>query len=488
MLSVIMLIAGIINMPNLLFFLSDRYNPSNTNLTELSLKASAICTSEAWSACPTCTKEDWDRFPSTYDRYAEALSEDGSVLTFIKVNNCNISDNVGFVSYVSVLFIVCAIYFLRKASQREERKFDDAQLTTTDYAVEVVNPPKDARDPEEWKTFFEQFGQVASITVALDNEELITALLLRRGYIIKLEDLQPAGVKVDVTNLASAVETAMASNAKTLKKNIEAIDKKIADDLSKRHYDVSNVFVIFEMEDDQQKALQQMSVGGVHVMMKNNKAVSENVRFRGEHILKVREPPEPSSVRWRDLDETLLFKSAQRLATFALTIVLIIVSCLFVVHVRKSYGTTYAALAISAINTIIPKLCLYITDLESHPSEGSKQASNYVKITAALWTLTTILTAFLTPFTDTVSNEESSLIPALYAIFITELLTSPITQVLDISGNVNRHVLAPRALDQRRMNAYFIGVEYSLSERYTVSCHLERFLFFRSVAHTKPCL
>ena len=47
MLSVIMLIAGTINMPNLLFFLSDRYNPSNTNLTELSLKASAICTSEA---------------------------------------------------------------------------------------------------------------------------------------------------------------------------------------------------------------------------------------------------------------------------------------------------------------------------------------------------------------------------------------------------------------------------------------------------------
>ncbi|KAI2489993.1 Calcium-activated chloride channel [Fragilaria crotonensis] len=54
----------------------------------------------------------------------------------------------------------------------------------------------------------------------------------------------------------------------------------------------------------------------------------------------------------------------------------------------------------------------------------------------------------------------------MYAIFITELLKTPITKVLDLPGQFYRHILA-RAPDQRRMNAYFRGAKYHLSERYT---------------------
>ena len=78
-----------------------------------------------------------------------------------------------------------------------------------------------------------------------------------------------------------------------------------------------------------------------------------------------------------------------------------------------------------------------------------------------------MLTALITPFTDTLENNNDSLIPAMYAIFITEMLKAPATQLVDISGHVYRHILAPRARDQKRMNYYFQGTTWALSSRYT---------------------
>jgi hypothetical protein len=72
-LCIIMLLAGIINIPSLMYFGSDSYN----GVTERTghwraLKTSAICSDSTWVACPNCTKNDWrDHFPATYDRYAE---------------------------------------------------------------------------------------------------------------------------------------------------------------------------------------------------------------------------------------------------------------------------------------------------------------------------------------------------------------------------------------------------------------------------------
>jgi hypothetical protein len=121
-----------------------------------------------------------------------------------------------------------------------------------------------------------------------------------------------------------------------------------------------------------------------------------------------------------------------------------------------------------AINSIAPAACEYMTEFESHSSEGSKQSSLYFKITACLWINTAIITAFITPFVNTLEDKRDSLIPSMLAIFITEMFKAPVTQLLDIGGHVKRHVLGPRAVDQKRMNTYFQGTAWTLSERYTV--------------------
>jgi hypothetical protein len=113
--------------------------------------------------------------------------------------------------------------------------------------------------------------------------------------------------------------------------------------------------------------------------------------------------------------------------------------------------------------------CRYITTLESHSSEGGVQTSLYLKITASLWFTTAMLTSIITPFVDSLDNKSKSLVPAMYAIFLTEMLKAPVTQLADIPGQINRHFFAPRATNQKQMNSFFQGSSYQLSERYTVS-------------------
>jgi hypothetical protein len=105
--------------------------------------------------------------------------------------------------------------------------------------------------------------------------------------------------------------------------------------------------------------------------------------------------------------------------------------------------------------------------MESHRDEGSRQVSLYFKVTAFLWVTATLLTAKITPFVQTLDNKSDSLVPAMYAIFITELLKAPVSQLTDMAGHFNRHVLAPRATNQKQMSNYFRGTAYDLSERYT---------------------
>lgn len=399
-------------------------------------------------------------------------------VTFIRINNCYISKSAGIVAYVTMLFVCFAMYLLVNISKWKEKDFDRKQQTSSDYAVEVVNPPGDSKDEAEWHVFFSQFGHVTALTITYDNEELRTALLQRRSLVAKLEQLQSRDVVVDPQNIEKAV--AMASpvpwyqkvlcslDAETIQQRIAVMDELIKSDLSERQYDVSEVFVVYETEEAQQAALQALQLPRLKLARNDTSGVNENLIFRGTHLLYCVEPQEPDTIRWQDLDETLTQQLKQQILTFFLTAFAILCGCAVVVYFRKNYGAVYAALAVTAVNTMAPYVCYYIVYyFESHASEGGWQTSLYFKITANRWITTAILTAMITPFTDTLDSSSDSLIPAMYAIFITEMLKAPATQLLDISGHMKRHVLAPRARDQKRMMYYFKGTAYDLSERYT---------------------
>ena len=117
----------------------------------------------------------------------------------------------------------------------------------------------------------------------------------------------------------------------------------------------------------------------------------------------------------------------------------------------------------SAINSIFPKFAIALTNTERHPSEGLWQTSLYFKIALFRWVNTAFVLTMITPFQDTLEGD--GIIYKVYALFYSEIIVTTGLQLSDIAGQVNRHYLAPRAVNQDGMNLLFQGTEWHLAER-----------------------
>jgi Cytosolic domain of 10TM putative phosphate transporter len=371
MLSVLLFMAGIMSIPNLIFFSSTEWNPNFEFDYFHILRTSAVCTTQPWKACPNCTRSDWSGlFPPTYDRYAETL--DGQ-MAFIRINDCHITRTAGLVGMITMIVVVLGVWLISKAANWRDSVLDRAQQTTRDYGVQVRNPPKDASSPEEWRNFFSQFGHVTSITIVKDNDKLLMSLLERRQLISQLEDILPPDVEIDQNNLNGAVKKSIPISTfskvcmgmldgPTIHKKIHEIDDIITNDLSMKPYEVSEVFVVYEREADQQAALRALQVP-LYAIHRNNIDVLEKREylFRSNCMLRVDDPPEPSNVIWQNLNYTVLDHIRQRMTTFIITVICIVLGCFFVVYVKITYGTVMGAFAVSAVTSAAPYISQYIT-------------------------------------------------------------------------------------------------------------------------------
>ena len=79
-----------------------------------------------------------------------------------------------------------------------------------------------------------------------------------------------------------------------------------------------------------------------------------------------------------------------------------------------------------------------------------------------------------TPLTSNLDDSADDMLPRIYYILLSELLVTQFINYADMTGNFQRHVLAPRAMTQHEMNRLFVGTPYRLGERFTVSrCFME---------------
>ena len=92
------------------------------------------------------------------------------------------------------------------------------------------------------------------------------------------------------------------------------------------------------------------------------------------------------------------------------------------------------------------------------------------KITIFRWMNTAVITTLVTSFTLTI--EDDALISSILGVFVSETVTLPLLQVIDITGNLKRHIAGPRSPNQFAMLSKFRGTPYNLAERYTVCLNL----------------
>ena len=142
---------------------------------------------------------------------------------------------------------------------------------------------------------------------------------------------------------------------------------------------------------------------------------------------------------------------------------------------RLNLGAEYAGPLTIIFNSVIPYVVKLLLLLESHGNEGSRQESLYLKITLFRWVNTAILTKVITPFTSSISDGPRDVLVTINSILWSELFLSPFLRLIDIFGNLKKHIIAPRTRTQESMNLYFQGTPYNLGERYTVRMFIVEF-------------
>jgi hypothetical protein len=79
-------------------------------------------------------------------------------------------------------------------------QIDADVITAGDYTVYVEDIPKNATDPDEFKTFFSKYGAVADVSIGLANGDLIRLFTDRT---LKVAELELAAAELKISRLAS---------------------------------------------------------------------------------------------------------------------------------------------------------------------------------------------------------------------------------------------------------------------------------------------
>jgi hypothetical protein len=420
-LMVLMLLAGLVNIPNFVYFSGDSYSLGQPGVESL-LKGSAICTNQIWVPCPTCLPGDFD---DNLDRLAtaEKTIEGGrSVnLTFALLNDCDgATVQQGMINYGTLIFILIGIVVMNIYQNHMEIKYDEDEQTAQDYSIVIKNPPHDATDPEEWRLFFRyNFKDLHTTccTIAVDNDLLVRALMKRRECMRKIEMLVEPGTSLDNINLAriamdikrkrsffSKIFAMIIPGIPELYGQVTLLTAQVQG-LAQQDYPVQNVFLTFETEAAQRQVLTALSVGSRAAKKNDVRVMKDNPTylFRGTTLLRVEEPEEPSTVRWQDLNAKWFARIKELVMTTLATFAAIGV---IAVLIWKLHGVRplWAALAIAVANIVFPQLAKLLTLTESHASESSKQTSLYFKIAFFRWVNTAIIITVITVRTSSLTT------------------------------------------------------------------------------------
>ena len=365
--TILTLLAGILNAPNLQYFSSLVYSNNQASMKATLLKGSAVCTVTNWVPCPNCSQH---KFPNY--RLANATDAVNNTLTFALKNDCDGATlEQGMVNYGTLYLIILGVFALNLYLKRMEVAFDEDEQTAQDYSIVINNPPGDAVNPLEWKEFFFnnfEGAHTTAITIAVDNDLLVKALVERRETLRKIEMMIEPGTRMDTLTLARIaakeererkwyhrllVKFGLSTGVPELFARLVVLTANIQG-LAQQDYPATNVFCTFETEAAQRRVLQALSVGSMHIMRNNvGKLAHPNHAFRGQIVLNVSEPEEPSTIRWQDLNEKFKERVKQQsltlLATFAAIVVIAVI-----VAVLNDKSVLWTGIAISIFNTAFP--------------------------------------------------------------------------------------------------------------------------------------
>jgi hypothetical protein len=329
--AIMFLFMAMMLVPVMMFFESKWYHGGHEH-TYIFHKGSALCT---WTV-PMEVFDPLSGLNITHD-----------------ITRCEVNKKLGLYYILAGMIFSFFTVTLRWKLAESIGTMDDNSQTAKDYAIEVTNPQPSTKDPEEWRKFFAQFGEVAGITVILANGELLECLARRRyimmmlqyeapegsDYLQKLDVLKkdnlqakvstrtnraPGSVKKgratlgDAQRLQKSKEASMVLGTSWLKSELNRINaSKVlnymgfglsADEWVEEArlnldalgpcydeiYPVARIICVFETMQAQQSCLVQLMSGSIAVRYNWETGIPGTSKFRGVQTLHVQQAEEPS--------------------------------------------------------------------------------------------------------------------------------------------------------------------------------------------------
>mmetsp|Transcript_5812 Transcript_5812/g.13266 ORF Transcript_5812/g.13266 Transcript_5812/m.13266 type:complete len:1004 (-) Transcript_5812:1353-4364(-) len=501
---VIFILAGSLNIANMIYYSSTEYDPNLTGFSLVDmLQYSTVCTDREWVICTQGCSENIGFWNTIFTNEYYGTSSDGTIL--INKTKCNPAEfTQGMVNYGTLLLLILCMSLYMWYLKKREVRFDEDNTSAPDYSIVVHNPPSDDLDPDDYRDFFDQFSDkgVTLVTVALNNEVLLDKLVQRRMDIKMLKRRLPPEIALDFDD-EGAVDTAV-ENAKryrweeeklrngcskfmsciflpftatlrclgfssaeedVLWKRIKKTTEQIQE-LQQQEYQAAGVYITFETEEGQRTALEALNASEMEVMTNTAINLDSSSLFKGK-VLRVTEASEPNAVRWTDLNYSRGSIYLRLLITFCITLGLVAFSAFILQLSRTRVSTILFSVILSTFNAIVPIIVRKLVSYEKHFDEGSIQASLYLKITVFRWVNTAIITRLITPFLVTLGENKIDLINTVNALMISEMIMAPLLRYFDVMTILKRHYFAPRAKSEEELFSCFSGGWYNLGERYT---------------------
>jgi hypothetical protein len=292
-LVVLCLFLTVINLPSAMYFDSDEYGGPKTSTLGVhyfATRGSAVC-------------------ESVIGEYVDPATNITSV-TYSN-DHCPYRNKMGILGMIVVSGVAVFVVIMRLSLERTMVNLDESLQTAQDYSVVVEDPNEDAVDPNEWYSYFSQFGEVAAITVAINNGKLLK-LLARQRYIrlmvqyeapqgtdpfaelMQLDEFQPHWLKKELNHISAYKVLSWAGVGLPPDHWIREyrVNQQLLKEAFKAEFHVARVFASFETEAAQRKCLRCLTAGLIPSLL-DIRTVEKQYLFRGENQLVVDEACEP---------------------------------------------------------------------------------------------------------------------------------------------------------------------------------------------------
>jgi hypothetical protein len=412
----------------------------------------------------------------------EGVDMDGLNRTVETIRNpCPFTKSLGLFGLLSVGGFAFFFIVFRYVLNREMVRMDESSQTAQDYSVVVKDPDPDARDPDEWFTFFSQFGEVVSITVALKNGLLLNDLA-RQRYVRLMIDYeavhgtdpfhefaadniaQPAWMKKELNNVNANKVLDFAGFGLTPEQWLKEFRANRAK-LSERYKldnDVCQVFCIFESEAAQRHCLRELTAGLLPSIF-DIQTVKDEYLFRGRNQLMIAEAPEPYDVFWENLGmATSTQVVQQKLVCFFYLGCLNTACAMLVKYSFLNFPTFATTVLISCIDEYVPALIRVTVDsTEVHDRYSGRQWSIMTQMFLFLVVNSAIVIYMITPVNETLSPAN---IQQIAEIIIFNTFFGPLLRYVQLDVRIKQRCHAPFSPNFIKQKSFFCAEQADVGE------------------------